>query len=212
MAGFAEKIKLGWRETRGNIAVELAKWIGGSSVVGAIFKGVSQAVHRVSIDWLLLCCLVVFGMALILFSLYRDGKGRVHKVFTDPSKAKIPSQTSLLSPLQTEALQLARDMRAFLAEIGPEPQSRPQPQGYDVGKWLLQDGKDKLEWTNSLTGGFKVRFAHRLPLAVNRLEEANYWMRSRIEEYANGVGSIDHIEICIRELTEAVFHLELKGK
>lgn len=73
MPNFAEKIRRGWRETRGNIAVEVAKWIGGSSVLSAFYNGVSQSVHRVPIDWVFLGGFVLVGICLVAFALYRDG-------------------------------------------------------------------------------------------------------------------------------------------
>ena len=70
---FNEKLAQGWRETRGNIAVELLKTLGGGSVLGAIWKAVSQTLHHAPVDWLLFSCLVVLGVILIIVALSRGG-------------------------------------------------------------------------------------------------------------------------------------------
>jgi hypothetical protein len=65
MATIKNKLLQAWRETRGNLAVELLKWLGGSSVLTAIGKAISQAYYRSPVDWELFVCLVVFGVFLV---------------------------------------------------------------------------------------------------------------------------------------------------
>ena len=68
MANFQRKAARLWRETRGNIAVELLKYLGGSSVLSAVWKAISQAVHHSPVDWLLFGGLVLFGVVLIVIA------------------------------------------------------------------------------------------------------------------------------------------------
>jgi hypothetical protein len=177
MASVAEKIRKGWRELRGNIVVELAKWIGGSSVVGAFFKVISQAAHHVPVDWLLFVCLVFVGGLLIAYSLYRDGRTATADHQQPPAGREYPegrtkrqweeycesvafqnklielgrSVDGLFDPLQIEAMRLRSDLLQFRKECGPFPpppeNDRPPADRIGALKWQQEVVNSTIAWT-----------------------------------------------------------------
>jgi hypothetical protein len=113
MANFKGKIARGWRETRGNIAVELTKWAGGSTVVGAIFKAISQAAHRVPVDWWLFVCLLVVGGGLVVYSLYAKGGTQHNHGSSEPATQEESVDTAdavMLFHFEAQAKDLIRDL------------------------------------------------------------------------------------------------------
>jgi hypothetical protein len=61
--------KIKWRKwfrrMAPNAAWDFIKWLGGSSVISAIWKAISETYHHSPVDWTLFICLVVFGVVLI---------------------------------------------------------------------------------------------------------------------------------------------------
>ncbi|WP_263367294.1 hypothetical protein [Edaphobacter bradus] len=118
MASFKERVAQGWKEIRGNLAVELAKWIGGSTVIGAIFKAISQAAHRIPVDWVLFACLLILGVLLIVFSLYRKGEQKQEHL-------PVSSTAALASPPDhADADQMRRVEAGHKADLWRAQESR----------------------------------------------------------------------------------------
>ena len=137
-----------WRETRGNILVELLKVAGGSTVVTAIFHAIFQEYRRAPIDWLLLAGWIVGGivMTIVAYRLQHSSDQRLERrlqehqaeikksiplfmvngvPISDPAVATATSGSPLFSPLQMEAFQLARELRSFLEpKLGEEKNMR----------------------------------------------------------------------------------------
>lgn len=219
MAGFGEKIKKGWKEVRGNLAVELAKWIGGSTVIGAIFKAISQAAHRVPVDWMLFACLLVVGLLLVVFSIYRRGEqqeqeGRPAAAFTPPPAASPEDELEadrqrreksqlesdlwraqesrrmcdeerrevlrelkelklVLSPVQLESLQLAKELRDLNADLGPYPDGVLDPNETDparAAEAMAANFRREMKWQQRFLAAYADSdVAKRITSLMNRL-------------------------------------------
>lgn len=117
----------------------------------------------------------------------------------------------LLSPLQAETLQLARDMRAFLKEVGPAPVKQQWRSGSgdpDVLQHMEQTAATELNYRNRLNGGFQLRLADRLIVAIHKMEADNVLIRIPPHAPATGGQSEENVRECIRGLEDAVLVLE----
>lgn len=93
MAKIKERFLQGWREVRGNIAVELIKWLGGTSVLGGLGKAISQYAHHASVDWILFACMVLLGFLLIGTALFIQGRERQDPIRAIKETASSPQKT-----------------------------------------------------------------------------------------------------------------------
>ena len=309
MSNFQRKVAQLWRETRGNIAVELLKYLGGSSVLSAVWKAISQAVQHSSVDWLLFGGLVLFGVVLIVVAFVvsrgkesalepRDatsptvprqpdvaqaqklkilsavygpykGEGAIdvtevlrglltsdtlavmvnNDLFGDPAigRAKrlqvsysygspavvkierresdlmvLPEDTflkeqaekplgSVLSSLQIECIELARELKQFLSEMPPPDNdvfeiSRHSRDVFDWATRVSQRPQQMEAWSNKLGHAYASRFSLKVTALIHQLGAEGIDV-SQLEPYQKLVGSDDNVNAAICALRQLCFEL-----
>jgi hypothetical protein len=177
------------RETRGNIVVELAKVVGGSSMLNSVVKFLSNEIHHVDHEWFGVVAYFIVGLVLLIaaFVLQKSNvntpadfsesvpKGKdedeaalqaqIHELETEVLRFK-----SIFSPFQMEIFELAQELQEFFDLIGPRPALPPRLSPAAYANIHIDQ---IIPWTNKLSGGYHGRFEARLKALRHRLAENN---------------------------------------
>jgi len=159
-----------------NAIWDVIKWIGGSSIMASIGRFCWLEFHKSPVDWYWLAGLLIVGIILTFVGVFFQRRKEVRLEKSDVITAQpFPdSLTFLFPPLQTEILQLIRDLRQLLKDAGPAPTLQtkhpgPMPKGANVQVWTeLQKiesdewMKEYSEWARKLIYSYRQHFADRV--------------------------------------------------
>ncbi len=108
---------------------------------------------------------------------------------------EIPADKSLLSPLQVEALQLAKELQQFQKQFPFNP-TPPE----DTAEWIVRSIKEKSEYSDQLGHAYVAGgFAERVTKLVHKLGAMKMNV-AELEQYEKWVGSEDNVRNLIKSL------------
>lgn len=127
--------------------------------------------------------------------------------------------SALLSPLQSQILQLIRDLRKLRNDAGPAPElqnTAPMKTGEDPKAWTAQMLSDSTvwtgeyaEWARKLVYRFRRDFAGRVKEVANALGATTGMVVAPLEPYTSDVRPGDDFQQLLNLLSNFVIQLEI---
>jgi hypothetical protein len=219
-----------WRETRGNFFVEGLKYIAGATLLKSIGSAISRLFTHAPLYWYFLFAEFCVGLSALTGAIWLQRERRRPSASKDHIpiagqmvEAANPQGTLphavFFSPLQIEAMQIARGLREVLANVGPAPVFVVQPDNQD--QLDLQDRLTRWnrllrEWSSKIDANYKLYFAKQtenLRLKINAMVmekpiqiETDLWSLETIP--SRGVKSGEDLEKIIEALQRLFMFLD----
>jgi hypothetical protein len=114
----------------------------------------------------------------------------------------LEAQLSVLTPLQIEAFRLAKEMRAFLAELGSRPMVNRSDFPGDIQGHLDAQHEAERPWELKLKSGYRTRFAKRIEDIMDRFGDAGLDAYYRLNAWTKSINSEVELTLCAQALDD----------
>ena len=180
-----------YNDVKGNLkwGIVMLAWLGISGGFSALVAGLPWWRHVV---------LVILFAVVLLWTIFATWRRFAAESILDSRK--------MLSPLQVEALQLSRDLTAFLVELGPCPSINVKDYR-DKADFIGKSLQISTPWYDRLWHGYKLRFAQRATVVYLRLGERGLGDPTA-QQYVPEARQPEQIAIMARSLTQMIAKIE----
>jgi hypothetical protein len=199
-----------------NAAWSLIQRVAGGAVVTSLITAIWEKIRHGSVDWYGIGGLFLLTCAVFVFPYFKKRKivpvGDTNLNEKNDSGSLASSTTNLLTAVQIECIQLARDLRQLLDEIGPQPSKtnfdmsrysgNNQVEGLAVFDALTRAWSEKLGHTYVVQG-----YANRIRSVVHRLGASGLCI-APLEQYSTWIGSESSLEEAVKALYNFAIELE----
>lgn len=175
---------------------EAVKWfvLGGVPTMLAALYALYQTARQLSIDWYVFGGMFLVSLFLLSFALWLSGRNNKSASVSKEPETSLPADipaSSLFTPLQIDAFQLAKGLREFFSETEPKPTYNTTIHHTDGTASAIADAFVRNnDWMDKITNKYSRLFAGEVTDMKYRLGEMG--LKSRVfDDIENKVIELD---------------------